>query len=85
MPMSGMTDRELQMEGSMSGAPHHGLGRWLGLSRSELSRRFPRLRTAMRAARVGDRRSAPSRRDAAAGSPFPRRARRSSLLAGVTA
>lgn len=69
----------------MSGAPHHGLGRWLGPSWSELSRRFPRLRTAMRAARVGDRRSAPSRRGAAAGSPFPRRARRSSSLVEVAA
>ncbi len=45
----------------------------------------PRLRTAMRAARVGDRRSAPSRRGAVAGSPFPRRARRSSSLVGVAA
>lgn len=69
----------------MGGAPHHGLGRWLGPSWNELSRRSPRLRTAMRAAWVGDRRPAPSRRDAAAGSPFPRRARRSSFLVGVEA
>lgn len=54
----------------MTGTPHHGLGRRLGPSRSELSRRFPRLRTAVRAAWVGDRRSPPSRRGAV-GSPFP--------------
>lgn len=55
----------------MTGTPNHGLGRRLGLSRSDMSRRLPRLRTAIGAARVGDRRSAPSRRGAAVGSPFP--------------
>jgi hypothetical protein len=45
----------------------------------------PRLRTAMRAAWVGDRRSAPSRRGAAVGSPFPRRAHRSLARMGLSA
>lgn len=69
----------------MSGAPQPGLVRWPDPSGSELFRGFPRLRTAMRAAWVGNRRSAPSRRGAAAGSPFPRRARRSSSLVEVAA